>query len=141
MIELSATEALFVGSGFTLAGALIGALATIFSARLSAERHRLYEESARYRAEFVEEIQRLRAANEDAFRIIDDGAMARHRRAKILFEPWVPQRQCQEFQQAWDSYERGIKTKAPGSLDNRKAECDMVLSQIESLLSYATHKG
>lgn len=141
MIELSATEAFFIGFGFTITGALIGALGTIFSARLTAERHRLYEESARFRAEFVDEIHELRVASEDVFKIIDDEAMARHWRAKILFEPWVPRHKFQAFQQAWDAYLRGVKTKAPGSINNRKSECDMALSQIESLLSFATYKG
>lgn len=141
MIELSAAEAFFISSGLTLVGALIGALATIFSARHSVERQRLYEESATFRAEFVDEIQKLRTAGEDAFTIIDARAMNRHRRAKILFEPWVSRENFLSFQDIWEAYEKGIKTKAPGSIDNRKAECELALSQIESLLSFATYKG
>lgn len=145
MIELSVVEALFISSGFTILGAvigaLIGALATVFSARLSAERHRLYEESARFRSEFVYEIEKLRPANQDVFRIIDEQAMARHRRATILFEPWVRGSKIKAFQRAWDAYEREVGTKAPGSIDNRESECKTALARINSLLSFATHKG
>lgn len=83
----------------------------------------------------------LRAASEDVFRIIDDGILARHQRAKILFEPWVSRKNFKSFQHAWATYESGVKTKAPGSIDNRKTECDLALSQIDTLLSFATHKG
>lgn len=141
MIELSATEAALMGSGFTVVGALIGALATVFSARLAAEKQHIYTESAKFRSEFLNEIDRLRMANEDAFNILTDEVILRHRRAKTMFEPWVSGRKLVAFNQAWNSYERGIKTKAPGSVDNRARECKAALAQIEELLSYAQHRG
>lgn len=141
MVEISATEAALISIGFTVLGALIGALATVFAARMAVERQQLYVESAKFRAEFVEEIIKLRSAHEDAFRILSDEAMAKHKKAKVLFEPWVPHCQAKGFDEAWSSYERDVKTAAPGSLDNRKKECDVVLSQIESILLFATHRG
>jgi len=141
MIQLSATEALLVGSGFTIIGALIGALATVFAARLAAERQHIYENSAKFRAEFVDEIRKLRTANEDVFRIINDETMDRHCRAKTIFEPWVACSRLKAFEKSWEDYECSIKTKAPGSLDSRVSECESTLSDIDRLLSFATHRG
>lgn len=141
MVQLSATEAAYISIMLTAVGALIGAFATVFAARLSVERQQLYVESAKFRAEFVEEIIKLRSAHEDAFKILSDETIAKHRKAKVLFEPWVSCCKAKSFEDAWSSYEKSDKTAAPGNINNRRNECDMALSQIKSLLLFATHRG
>lgn len=126
---------------FTLIGGLIGALSAVFSARLTAEKQQLYVESAKFRADFVEEIIKLRSGQNDVFRILDDEIMAKHQKAKVLFEPWVSTCNCKAFNAAWSDYESIIKTKAPGNVGNRRSECDAALKKIEHLLSYAKTRG
>jgi len=145
MIQLSADDAAILGAAFTLIGAvvggLIGALATVFAARLAAEKQQLYVESAKFRAGFVEELIKLRSGQEDVFRIIDDGVMAKHKKAKVLFEPWVPRCKYKIFCAAWSDYESSIKTSAPGSINNRRPECDSAIVKIENLLAHAKTRG
>jgi len=141
MIELTESQAAVYGVVFTMVGALIGALSSVYAARLSAEKQHLYEQSARFIKEFVSEIILLRKAADDAYKIIGSSNIDRHKKAKVLFEPWVKKKELKSFHKAWDEYEHGIKTIAPGSLDNRKNECNDALKQIEKLLSYARTKG
>jgi hypothetical protein len=139
MFELSASDAALWGFGFTVIGALVGALAAVYSARITAYRQHLYEESAKFRSSFVEELIVLRHANEDAFKVISEGVLAKHQKAKVLFEPWVPKRQRSAFDSAWNEYSQSLNTVAPGSLINRKSECSASLARLEKLLAFARH--
>ena len=145
MVQMSFDDAAILSATFTLIGAvigaLIGALATIFAARLTAEKQQLLVESAKFRAAFVEEIVKLRSAQEDAFRILDNTAVIKHEKAKVVFEPWVRPGKLNAFSNAWIDYERLIKTVAPGNMDNRKKECDSAVDRIEKLLAFAKGRG
>ena len=141
MIELGETQAALLGIVFTLVGALIGALAAVYAARLTAERQHLYVESAIFRMSFVPEIIALREAAFDAFTILDEATMKRHMTAKVRFEPWVAKRRSESFARDWDHYVQSIKTTAPGRMDTRRADCAAALAQIEKLMSYAKTKG
>lgn len=141
MIEFTTSEAAIWALAFTLIGALIGALASIYSARLSAEKQQLYVESGKFIAEFINQIVELRKADEDAFKIINDEVLARQHRAKVRFESWVENRKLKAFHDAWYEYQTSLKTQSPGSLDRRKSECEAVLAQIDKVLSYARTKG
>lgn len=72
MIEITPSQAAIFSIAFTMAGALIGALASVYAARLAAEKQQLYVESARFIGAFVHEIIGLRKASSDAYEIVDD---------------------------------------------------------------------
>jgi len=141
MIELTQTQAVTIGILFTIVGALVGALASIYAARLTAEKQQLYIESAKFIEAFISQVIALRKANQDAYKITSDEVITTQHKAKVRFEPWVEKKQIKSFHESWHKYEQSIKTQAPGSIDRRKAECDVALKQIEDLLSYTKTKG
>jgi hypothetical protein len=130
-------QTLWFGAAFTVIGALIGALATLAAARLTWQRQSFNEAAAVFRAAFVEEMYRLRRGNVDAFLVLTDEALARHERAKIIFEPFLPSRARAALERDWKEYFNSPKTAAPGSLHNRPAELKEALRQIEALLRHA----
>lgn len=141
MIELSTSEAAVWTIVSTAVGALIAAWATLYAARFTAHRQRLYEESAKFRAAFINEIIGLRLADEDAFKVLSDEVLARHEQAKVLFEPWVGKAELSTFHAAWREYAESVKTVAPGSLNNRRNECLVQLERLENLIAFARHEG
>jgi len=133
-------QTFWFGAAFTIVGALIGALATFFAARLAWQRQSFNEAAASFRAAFVEETYRLRRGDVDAFRVLTEEVLARHERAKITFEPFLSESQRRVLESAWIHYLNSPKTAAPGSLNNRSAELKVALRQIETLLQYAQPK-
>ena len=120
MIEITESQAAIFGIAFTVIGALIGAIASLYAARLTAEKQQLYVESAKFIVAFIGEIIALRKAQEDAYNIISDSVIAEHNKAKVRFEPWVTKSKITSFNETWSKYESSIKTQSPGSIDNRK---------------------
>lgn len=121
-----------------LIGVLVGALITYFAAVRLAKKQQYYAAAGEFRAEFVNEIIRLRSASDDACVIIRSEVVERHKKAKVRFEPYLPKRKRQKFNDAWEQYENVfVRTKARGSIDNRRAECNVTLKQIESFLKFA----
>jgi len=121
-----------------LIGVLVGALVTYFAATRLAKKQQYYVAAGEFRAEFVNEKIRLEAASKDAHEIIQSEVIERHKKAKVRFEPYLPERKRKKFNEAWEQYENGfVRTKSPGSLDNRRAECEVTLKQIESFLKFA----
>jgi len=121
-----------------LIGVLVGALITHFTAVRLAKRQQYYVAAGEFRAEFVNEIIRLRAASDDACVIIQSEVVERHKKAKVRFEPYLSKRKRQKFNEAWDEYENTfVRTRSRGSIDNRRAECNVTLKQMESFLKFA----
>ena len=129
---------------FTLAGvalgALIGALATLFAARLSWQRFRYNEAAAKFRSAFTHEIYRLRKGNEDVYKILSDDAFEMHEKAKILFEPHLRRRSREKLESAWQEHRQAIRSRAPGNVDQRKIDNQEALERIERLLEVAAAK-
>ena len=129
---------------FTLAGvalgALIGALATFFAARLSWQNSRYNIAAAEFRSAFTHEIYRLQSANEDVYKILSDDAFERHEKAKIIFEPHLGKRGQAKLEAAWREYRHGIRSKAPGSVDNRRIENQAALRRVKRMLEIAKAK-
>ncbi|MDA8022806.1 MAG: hypothetical protein MPK05_07460 [Gammaproteobacteria bacterium] len=106
--------------------------------RVGAKEQRRASAAEKFRAAFVKQILALQAGKEDVFRILTEKAIEQHKMAKIQFEPYVPRRKRKSFNNAWDEYEQQcVRTKAPGSIDNRCAECAEALKQIEALFAFA----
>lgn len=139
--QLSGYDIAIIGGLFTIIGGLIGAIAVIFSARLTAEKQQMYMASSSFRQAFIDSIIKLRAKKEDVYKILSDEVIARQKIAKVAFEPWVPISQIKAFNSAWDKHEHSIKSSAPGSLDKLPKESEEALSRIESILRYAKTKG
>lgn len=132
----------FLGIVFTLVGGLVGALATTYAARLTAQKQQQYVESGKFRASFVSELADLRSANGDVYKILHADAIKQHRIAKVYFEAWVPKCSLREFQEAWDEYEKNtVTTTSPGNLGKRSEECLTASVKLEKLLSFAMTRG
>ena len=121
-------------------GALIGALATLFAARLSWQRFRYNEAAANFRAAFTPEIYRLRKGNEDVYKILNDEAFERQERGKIIFEPYLSNKQQEKLEKAWQHHRHAVRSRAPGNVDQRKKDNKAALECINNLLAVAKPK-
>jgi len=121
-------------------GALIGAGATLFAARLSWQRFQYNAAAARFRSAFTAEIYRLRKANEDVYKILNEEAFERQAREKIIFEPYLSTKESCELEDAWQQYTLAVRSHAPGNIDQRKTDNRQALERIERLISVAKPK-
>lgn len=134
------TELPYANALFTVIGALIGAFATYFAARNTWRNLQFNEAATRFTEAFVSEIIALRRANADVYRVLNDGALDRHERAAVLFEPYLSEAKRELLKEAWKSYADSLRSSAPGSLSNRPIECDNALNQIDRLMSFARQR-
>jgi hypothetical protein len=135
--ECAAILGAVIGVAGAIIGAVIGAWASVYAARQGSNLQFRNFEMAKFRAEFVADILALRSADTDACQILNEETMRRHKRAVVIFESLLSSKNKSELWASWNEHERATKTKAPGSLDNRKDECNAALVRIQKVLAFA----
>jgi hypothetical protein len=136
-MDPSALTLALIAGAFTLLGAVVGAGATIFAARKTAQHQQEFVESSIFRAAFVDALIALRRMDTDVFAVLADSVLSEHERAKVRIEPWVSRDKLPDFANAWALHAQSLMTRAPGSLRNREEECRAAVGRIEVLLSFA----
>lgn len=130
----------FTNAFFTIVGALISALAGYIAARSTWRNLQFNEAAARFAEAFVSEIMALREGSTDVYRILTLEVLRQHEMATVIFEVYLSDSQRELLREAWKSYATAPRTAAPGSISNRRLECDASLIQIERLLSFAKQR-
>ena len=137
---MSATEIAWLGAGFTVIGALIGALAALLAARLTWTHLHYNEAAAVFRAAFVDTIYLLREGKQDVYNIITSGVLADQERALIRFEAFLTPSAQTKLRTAWEQYSAGPHTSAPGSTDKRSKDVARAQANLRLLLQCAKPK-
>ena len=120
-----------------LFGIFVSSLTSIYLAGKRDRNHRRVDETTRFRVAFSDALVRLHKGNDDVYKISSVDVLAKHQSAKILFEPWLSPKKRRAFNEAWNKYEnQWVRTKSPGSLDNRQSECQEAIKQIDELLMF-----
>jgi hypothetical protein len=129
--------AIWVGAGFTILGALIGAGATLVASHYARRWQHFNDAAAQFRAAFVDTIYYLRTAAQDVFNIITPAVLADQHRALIKFEQFLSSSERNELANAWASYSASPHTRSPGSLQTRPIDTADALANIDALLKFA----
>ncbi len=121
-----------------IGGAIVGSLLTYRVSISVVKRQNFHRSAAAFRAEFVNEIIKLREAREDVCSIITPAVIERQKKAKVCFEYCFSKEKRKKFDKAWEQYEnRHVRTTSPGSTANRPIECEKEEKRINKLLSFA----
>jgi hypothetical protein len=134
--------------GAVAGGVVIGLFNHFLSKSRSIEAIRITEfnkGAAAFRAAFVDIIFLLRRHKEGASglipKIISDGVIVNHEKAKILFEPFVEKSDIPGFNSAWDAYTKcRVNYGTVNTNPTRAEEGQFCLNHIDTLLSYAKPK-
>lgn len=122
---------------FGVIAVIIGALITYLLSDRIAKKQQYYIATGNFHAEFVDAVIDLKKEQQDVFKILTRAVIAQHKKAKVRFEHYIPSCKRKKFNEYWEQYETSVWTKAPGSIDNRSAECKVAIEKIESLLGHA----
>ena len=126
------------GWAIALMGAVVGAGLTYIASINVVKQQNFFRSAAVFRSEFTNEINQLQKEEDDVYLIITSAVIARQRKAKVCFEYYLREEKRKKFNSAWGLYENvSVRTKAPGSSDNRHVECNDEIKRINSLLSFA----
>ena len=72
--ECSGLFLALIAGAFTIAGALVGAAATMIAAKRTAKHQHALEKTGEFRAAFVEELIALRRGDKDVYQVLNDQA-------------------------------------------------------------------
>ena len=121
-----------------LVGAIVGGIISGIVAFFTIFKQQKYVESAKFRAVFIPTLMRLQNCGEDINKIIPQDILISQHAAVLTYRCWVSKCKLSEYDRAWDEYRSGMRISAPGSIDMRKVNCDLCLSNVEKLLSFSS---